>query len=119
MVLDEWDNGGVTESAHHHIETATVRRSPRYAIFIVAGAALGILAALILTFSFDGTSDKSPSTQVLYSTSQVFGFLCLVCIPFGIAIGAVVALLLDRSLSRRTREVRIDHERVDAPHPDA
>ena len=45
------------EHAVHRIETARVRRSPRYAIFCVAGAALGILAALILTFAFDGTAE--------------------------------------------------------------
>ncbi|MBN9176735.1 MAG: potassium transporter Trk [Microbacterium sp.] len=101
------------EHAVHRIETARVRRSPRYAIFCVLGAALGILVALILTFTFDGTAEQSPSTQVLYSASQVFGFLCLVCIPVGVAVGLVVALILDRSLSRRTREVRIDHERVE------
>ena len=101
------------EHAVHRIETARVRRSPRYAIFCVAGAALGILAALILTFAFDGTAQQSPSTQVTYSTSQVFGFLSLVCIPIGLAVGAAVALVLDRSLARRTREVRIDHERVE------
>jgi len=81
----------VSESTQHHIESAQLRRSPRYAIFFVLGAALGILAALILTFAFDGTAEKSPSTQVLYSTSQVFGFLCLVCIPIGLALGGVVA----------------------------
>ena len=101
------------EHAVHRIETARVRRSPRYAIFCVAGAALGILAALILTFAFDSTAEASASTSVTYSTSQVFGFLCLVCIPIGLAVGAVVALVLDRSLARRTREVRIDHERVE------
>ena len=74
---------------------------------------LGILAALILTFAFDGTAQQSPSTQVTYSTSQVFGFLSLVCIPIGLAVGAAVALVLDRVLSRRTRDVRIDHERVE------
>lgn len=101
------------EHAVHRIETARVRRSPRYAIFCVAGAALGILAALILTFAFDGTAQQSPSTQVTYSTSQVFGFLSLVCIPIGLAVGAAVALVLDRVLSRRIRDVRIDHERVE------
>ena len=101
------------EHAVHRIETARVRRSPRYAIFCVAGAALGILAAIILTFAFDGTAEASASTSVTYSTSQVFGFLSLVCIPIGLAVGAVVALVLDRSLARRTREVRIDHERVE------
>lgn len=103
----------MTEHAEHRIETAHVRRSPRYAIFFVVGAILGILAALVLTFAFDGTQQKSPSTQVLYSTSQVFGFLCLVCIPIGMAVLGAVALILDRRLSRRQHEVRVDHERVE------
>lgn len=99
-------------------ETASVRRSPRYSVFFVFGAGVGILVALILTFVFDGTAEKSPTTQVLYSTSQVFGFLCLVFIPVGIAIGGVVALIFDRSLARRTREVRIAHEHVEVTHSD-
>ncbi|WP_454117731.1 potassium transporter Trk [Microbacterium lacticum] len=103
----------MTEHAEHRIETAHVRRSPRYAIFFMLGAILGILAALILTFAFDGTQQKSPSTQVLYSTPQVFGFLCLVCIPIGMAVLGAVALILDRRLSRRQHEVRVDHERVE------
>lgn len=103
----------MSEIAQHRIETAHVRRSPRYAIFIVVGAALGILAALVLTFAFGDGDATSSSTNVTYSASQVFGFVCLVCIPAGIAVGAVVALLLDRRFSRRTRAVRIDHERVD------
>ena len=109
----------MTERAQHQIETAHVRRSPRDAIFFVLGAGLGILTALILTFAFDGTADKSPSTQVLYSSSQVFGFLCLVCIPIGMAVLGVVALILDRRMSRRQHEVRVDHERVEVDGPDA
>lgn len=99
-------------------ETARVRRSPRYGVFFVLGAGVGILAALILTFVFDGTAEKSPTTQVLYSTSQVFGFLCLVFIPVGMALGGVVALIFDRSFARRTHEVRIEHEHVEIAHPD-
>ncbi|WP_279071873.1 potassium transporter Trk [Microbacterium lacticum] len=108
----------MTERAQHQIETAHVRRSPRYAIFFVLGAILGILAALILTFAFDGTEEKSASTQVIYSTSQVFGFLCLVCIPIGMAVLGAVALILDRRLSRRQHEVRVDHKRVEVDYPD-
>lgn len=109
----------MTESAEHRIESAHVRRSPRYAMFFLIGAILGMLVALVLTFGFDGTSDTSATTQAQYSVSQVFGFLCLVCIPIGMAVLGAVALLLDRGLSRRTREVRIDHERVEVHHADA
>jgi len=107
----------MSEPAGHRIEAAQLRRSPRYGVFLAAGAALGILAALILTFAFDGTAEKSQATGVLYSTGQVFGFLCLFCIPIGLAVGGAVALVLDRVLTRRVRAVRIDHETVHAPDP--
>jgi hypothetical protein len=100
------------EHAVHRIETARVRRSPRYAIFCVAGPPSASWPPHPHV-RLRRHRRASPSTQVTYSTSQVFGFLCLVCIPIGLAVGAVVALLLDRSLARRTREVRIDHERVE------
>lgn len=102
----------MTEHAEHRIETARLRRSPRYSVFFVAGAALGILIALVLTFVFDGSENASSSTGVVYSTSQVFGFLCLFTIPVGVAVGGAVALTFDRMLARKTREVRIDHERI-------
>ncbi len=100
----------MSEPASHQIESAQLRRSPRYGVFLALGVALGILAALVLTFGFDGTAVASAATGALYSTSQVFGFLCLVCIPVGLAIGGAVALIFDRMLARRAREVHINHE---------
>ena len=100
----------MSPSAEHRIETAHVRRTPRYTVFLGAGAVLGILAAAVLTFAFNGTENVSASTGVSYSTEQVFGFVCLFAIPIGVAIGGVIALILDRSLARRAREVRVDRE---------
>jgi len=100
----------MSPSAEHRIETAQVRRSPRYTVFLVAGAALGILVALVLTFAFDGSDNESATTGVTYSTTQVFGFVCLFAIPIGVAIGGIVALILDRMLARRAHEVRVDRE---------
>ncbi len=104
-------------AASHHelledrIETVTVRRAPKYSVFLLLGAALGIIVALILTFAFDGTAE--PTDQgVVYSTGQVFGFLALICVTVGVALGGGVALLLDRTIGRRTREVAVDHETV-------
>ncbi|GAA3036395.1 potassium transporter Trk [Microbacterium dextranolyticum] len=102
----------MTESAEHRIESAQVRRSPRYAMFFLVGGVLGVLVALVLTFGFNGTLDVSPTTQAQYSTGQVFGFLCLFCIPVGVAVLGAVALLIDRGFSRRVRDVRVDHERI-------
>lgn len=95
-----------------HIETVRVRRSPKYSVFLAAGAGLGILVAMILTFAFNGTVDVSPNTGMVYSQTQVFGFLALICITAGIVVGGVVALILDRVFSRRTREVTVDRESV-------
>ncbi|GAA3636203.1 hypothetical protein GCM10022200_19430 [Microbacterium awajiense] len=96
----------------HSSERVSVRRAPKFGVFLAAGAAVGILLALILTFSFDGSSVVSPNTGVEYSTGQVFGFLLLVCIPVLLAIAAVIALVFDRRSRRHTHEVTIDHESV-------
>jgi hypothetical protein len=101
-------------TVEEHIETLRLRRSPKYSVFLVAGAGLGVLAAMILTFAFNGTGDMSPNTGMVYSPSQVFGFLALICITVGVVLGGLAALLLDRLLARRTRDVVVDRESVRA-----
>ncbi|MDN8547875.1 potassium transporter Trk [Microbacterium sp. NM3R9] len=101
----------MAEEITERVESARVRRVPKYSVFLLLGAAVGIVAALALTF---GVSDGgvSTSTGLEYSVGQVFGFIALGAIPVGMALGGVVALILDRSARRRSREVRIVHERV-------
>jgi hypothetical protein len=94
------------------LETVRVRRAPKYSVFVGVGAALGILAALILTYAFDGTVSTSENTGLVYSQGQVFGFLVLICITVGVVLGGVTALILDRVLARRTRDVRVDRESI-------
>lgn len=100
------------EHSEDHVERARVRRAPKISVFLVAGAALGILVAMILTFSFGGTGDPSPNTGLVYSQGQVFGFLALICIPAGLALGGVIALILDRRSLKHTREIAVDHSSV-------
>ena len=95
-----------------HIETVRVRRAPKYSVFLAAGAALGLLVAMILTFVFNGTGGISPNTGLVYSQGQVFGFLALIFVTVGIVVGGIVALILDRVLARRTREITVDRESV-------
>ncbi|WP_405374787.1 MULTISPECIES: potassium transporter Trk [unclassified Microbacterium] len=102
----------MAEHTESHVESAELRRSPRFGVFFALGAALGVLLALILTFSFDSSGAVS-SSGATYSTTQVFGFLLLFCIPICVAISAGVALLFDRASSRHTRTVRIERETVD------
>ncbi len=89
-----------------------MRRSPKIAAFLLLGAVLGVLVALILTFSFGGPADESTYTGMVYSSGQIFGFLLLGCVPAGVALGGVTALILDRTIGRRTREVHIERERI-------
>ncbi|MCC2032932.1 potassium transporter Trk [Microbacterium allomyrinae] len=107
------------EHSQDRIETVRVRRAPKISVFLLFGAVLGVLVALILTFAFNGSADVSPNTGVVYSQGQVFGFLTLVCVPIGLAIAGVVALVLDRRSQRRTRDVTVDHESVHVdPEPE-
>ncbi|MGN8553777.1 UNVERIFIED_CONTAM: potassium transporter Trk [Microbacterium sp. SLM126] len=104
----------MTEHVEDHIETVRVRRAPKFSVFLLVGAALGIIVAMILTFAFDGSQDVSPNTGLVYSQGQVFGFLVLVCVPVGLALAAVVALLLDRRSRNHTHSVTVDRESVQA-----
>jgi uncharacterized membrane protein len=93
------------EAAPEETETVTpaevrVRRSPRYFRFMVTGAVLFAIVALILTFSFP----ENPT----YDRGSVFGFLLAIGVTVGVALGAVVALVLDRTTARRARSVQAD-----------
>ena len=100
------------ERSQDRVESLRVRRAPKISVFLIAGAALGVLVALILTFAFDGTAQASPNTGMEYSQGQVFGFLLLICVPVGLALAGIVALILDRRSRRHTHEVVVDHTAV-------
>jgi len=92
------------------VQSARVRRAPKYSVFLVFGAALGILVAMILTFAFNGQPDPKLGQTMVYSQGQVFGFLALICGAAGLALGGIVALIFERTIGRRTREVKVERE---------
>lgn len=94
-----------------HVETVRMRRAPRIGLFLTLGALPGAAVAVVLTFAFDGTAHPS-EIGVQYSQMQVLGFLLLIGVAAGLVLGAIVALVLDRVSTRRSRDVRIDRERV-------
>lgn len=95
--------------AEDRVEKLSLRRAPKISVFLAAGAGLGVLVALILTVTFNGTDQVSPNTGVVYTPTQVFGFLALICISAGLVVGGSVALIFDRLSSRNAREVTVDH----------
>ena len=98
-------------------EQVRLRRSPKILSFALAGALVGAILALILTLAFP-PNDRYPA-------SQVFGFLLLIGLTLGGALGAVVALILDRTLRRRAqlveavREVTSADREPDIPAPES
>ncbi|UFS58956.1 hypothetical protein [Subtercola endophyticus] len=81
-------------------DTVTIHRAPRYLRFMIAGGVVGVVVALILTFSFPEPAG--------FDFSQVFGFLALFCGVVGFALGAVVALLVDRASRRAAKTIVVE-----------
>ncbi|MFK0402358.1 potassium transporter Trk [Microbacterium sp. NPDC090225] len=89
---------------------ATVRHVPRYGVFMAIGVVVGVIAAGILTFT--GSFEESQALDVVYPPGLVFGFLLLWTVPIGLALGGVVALILERTGRRHDRVVRVDRETI-------
>ena len=94
-------------------ERAVVHRAPKIWGFLGLGAMLGVLATIVLTLVFRPADGAATVTEdgTQFGLSQVFGFLLVCLIPLGAALGALVAIVLDRILSRRA--VEVDVERID------
>lgn len=73
-----------------------VRRTPNYWNFMFLFAALAGIAITIITFSLP--YDAATAT---YSRGTVYGFALLISVAFGLALGAVIALIAER-VSRRS-----------------
>jgi len=85
-------------------QTLVVRRSPRYLSFMIVGAVVGAVLALLLTVIFPQNAEFDPA--------QVFGFLLLGGVAIGVAVSCLVAIVLDRIVGRSATTVVVD--RLDA-----
>ena len=81
-----------------------IRRAPRIGVFLIFGAMLGALVTLVLTSLFE------PDPKVGFLAT--FAYFCLYGIPAGLALGGLVALVLDRLSTRRARTVTVAHDEV-------
>lgn len=89
---------------------ATVRKVPRYGVFMGIGVVVGVIVAGILTFA--GSFEPSEVLDVVYPAGQVFGFLLLWTAPIGLALGGVAGLIAERVARRKDRVVRVQHETI-------
>lgn len=78
-------------------EIVTIRRAPKFSVFVLVGALIGFLITLVLTSLF-------PADPEVGFTASL-GYFSLYGISFGAMIGAVIALLVDRRSSRRAKQV--------------
>jgi hypothetical protein len=84
-----------------------IRRAPKFSVFVVLGALVGVIASLILTASFP--IDKSVGFAATFGYFAIYGFVG------GILAGAIVALIFDRVLSRRAKTVEVTVDRLQVP----
>jgi hypothetical protein len=87
---------------------ARIRRAPRIGRFLFLGAAVGLIGTLILT----GLYPSDPNVGF----PALFGYFALYGVPIGLALGAILALVLDRISVRRTRTVTVEREHVGREH---
>lgn len=82
-----------------------IRRAPKYGPFLIIGGGVGAIVTFILTMSFP----VDPNVGF----GALFGYFSLFGIPAGVAVGALVALALDRASIRRSRAATVEHETVE------
>lgn len=84
-----------------------IRRAPKFSVFLVLGALVGIFVALILTASYP--IDPKVGFGPIFGYFAIYGFVG------GLLVGAIVALLFDRVLSRRAKTVAVTVDRLQVP----
>ena len=82
----------------------SIRRAPKIGVFLILGAMVGLLGTLILTSLFQ------PDPTVGFVAS--FAYFCLYGIPAGVALGALVAIILDLISTRRARTVTVERDEI-------
>ena len=84
-----------------------IRRAPKFSVFLVLGALGGIFVALILTANYP--IDPKVGFGPIFGYFAIFGFVG------GLLVGAIVALIFDRVLSRRAKTVAVTVDRLQVP----
>jgi hypothetical protein len=97
----------VTDESGAGRDEVRVRRAPKYSAFLTVGGGLGAIVAFVAT----AINKVDPEVGFL----QMFLFLALFGVTFGMLLGGIVALVLDRSYSRRSTTVTAERSEIVAP----
>lgn len=87
-----------------------VRTAPKYVPFLIAGALLGVVTALIVAVA--------PQDDH-YEKSTLFGFFVVIFILAGLAAGGAAALLTDWIGRRRARRAVVEPLQMPDPGPES
>ncbi|WP_431790067.1 hypothetical protein [Kocuria palustris] len=91
------------------LTTLSLRRAPRVSVFLSTGAAIGLIAGIVIGVLGSG--------NVEFTTTQVIGYMAVIFALLGVALGAVAYVVADRISVRRAREVQAHLEsRTAAPN---
>jgi hypothetical protein len=93
------DNGTVSEKSE-----VKIRRAPKLGVFIALGAFAGALTTLIVTSQF--------RADPAVGFAATAGYFLLYGVPAGVALGAVVGLIIDRVSVSRARTITMEREVV-------
>jgi membrane associated rhomboid family serine protease len=84
-----------------------IRRAPKFSVFLVLGALVGIFVSLVLTAAFP--IDPAVGFGPTFGYFAIYGFVG------GLLLGSIVALIFDRALSRRAKTVQVTVDRLQVP----
>ena len=84
-----------------------IRRAPKFSVFLVIGALVGIFVSLVLTASFP--IDPGVGFAATFGYFAIYGFVG------GLLVGSIVALIFDRALGRRAKTVEVTVDRLQVP----
>lgn len=84
-----------------------IRRAPKFSVFLVLGALVGIFVSFVLTAAYP--IDKTVGFGPTFGYFAIYGFVG------GLLLGSIVALIFDRVLSRGAKTVEVTVDRLQVP----
>jgi len=94
-------------------DEVTIRRAPKFGVFIVGGAVLGFVVTVIV-IALTLNLDRGDQTETV-GFSGLVGYFGLWGVAIGGFVGAVVAIVLDRVFARRAARLTAERVAVDMP----